>query len=147
MASTEFVAVGWQPNQLIDEDSLDTISNNLLFLRNELVDGTYTNLNGASTINTGIKLLCGRALITPRNNDSATVQVNFASVFTAGTSPVVTTSITSKNKIQIFHKINGIGQLHPDHQGFEASVNLFYDSKKKDKIKSTICVNWIAMGI
>lgn len=145
MASTEFVAVTWQPNQLIDEDSLDQISNNLIFLRNQMVDGKYMQLNSGVT-DTGLKLLCGRALITPRNSDTATVRINFASMFTVGTVPVVTTSITSSNRIKIFHTIRGIGSFHPNHQGFEAKVNLDYDSKKKDKIKSTLCVNWIAMG-
>jgi hypothetical protein len=147
MASTQFVAVGWQPNQLLDEDSLDALSNNLIYLRDEMVDGTYTNLNGA-VVSTGLKLLCGRAIITGgRNTDTATIRVNFASVFTAGTNPVVTTSITSANKVQVFSVINGIGQFHPDHQGFECKVQLDYDSKKKDKIKSQLCVNWIAMGL
>lgn len=146
MPSTEFVAVTWQPNQLLDEDTLDTISNNLIFLNNKMVNAKYTQLNGG--INEGgLKLLCGRTLITPRNSDTANIRVNFASIFTAGTNPVVTTSITSANKVQVFHVINGIGQLHPNHIGFECKINLFYDSKKKDKIKSTMCVNWIAMGI
>ena len=145
MASTEFVAVTWQPTQLIDEDSLDQISNNLIFLRNQMVDGKYMQLNSGVT-DTGIKLLCGRGLIAPRNSDSATLRINFASMFTAGTNPVITTSITSSNKVKIFHVINGIGTFHPNHLGFEAKVNLYYDSTKKDKIKNTLCINWIAMG-
>lgn len=147
MASTEFVALSWQPNQLLDEDTMDTISNNMMFLRNQMVDGKYINIKSGAVTDTGLKLMCGRGLITPRSSDSATLRVNFASMFTAGTNPVVVTSITSANKTHIFHVINGIGQFHPNHQGFEAKVELDYDSKKKDKIKSTICVNWIAMGV
>lgn len=146
MASTEFVAVTWQPNQLLDEDTLDTISNNLIYLNNKMINSKYTQLNGGIS-DSGIKLLCGRALITPQSGDTANIRVNFASIFTAGTNPVVTTSITSANKVKVFHIINGIGQLHPNHIGFDCKVNLDYDSKKKDKIKSTMCVNWIAMGI
>lgn len=145
MASTAFVAVSWQPNQLIDEDSLDQISANLTYLRNQMVDGKYMFLNNG-VVDTGIKLLCGRAIIAPRNSDTATVRIHFAHMFTTGSTPVVTTSITSGQKVKIFHIINGIGSFHPNHQGFEAKVNLDYDSNKKDKIKSNLCVNWIAMG-
>lgn len=147
MASTEFVAVNWQPNQLIDEDSLDTISNNLTYLRNSMVTGKYMQLNSGASTTTGIRMLCGRALIAPRNSDRATIRVHFSQSFTAGTNPVVTTSITSGAKTHIFHVINGIGSFHPDHQGFEAKVELYYDSNKKDKIKSTLAINWIAMGM
>ena len=110
-----------------------------------MVDGKYMHLTSGVT-DTGIKLLCGRGLITPRNSDSATLRIHFASMFTTGTAPVVTTSVTSGNKVKIFHTINGIGAFHPNHQGFEAKVNLYYDSAKKDKIKNTLCINWIAMG-
>ena len=147
MASKEFVAVTWSPQQLIDEDTLDQINNNLIYLRNQSVNGAYMNLNNGVT-DVGIKLLCGRKMIAPRAGDTAVVTVSFAKLFTPGTVPVITTSITSADgKVKIFSVINGIGQDQPSHQGFQCKVNLAVDNKKKDKITKPLYVNWIAMGI
>lgn len=146
MASTEFVAVSWQPNELIDEDSLDQISNNLTFLRNQMIDGKYQQLEGGGIVDIGIKMLCGRSLVAPRKSDTATITINFANMFTPNTQPVVTTSLTSASKVQIYHVINGIGRFHPSDQGFQAKVQVTSNSNKKVKIQQNICVNWIAMG-
>lgn len=145
MANNEFVAVSWAPGQVVDEDSLDQMSDNLTYLRNEAVDGKYMHLN-AGTTSIGLKILCGRKIITPRKADTAIVRVGFAKMFTPDSVPVITTSIVSPSQAQIFHVINGIGRLHPNHQGFECKVNIAATNKKNDKIAKALYINWIAMG-
>ena len=146
MATKEFVAVNWVANQILDEDSMDKMNNNITFLRNQMVDGKYMNLNNG-VIDFGIKVLCGRKQITPRASDTATVRVGFAKMFTPDSSPVITTSITSSGQSRFFHVINGINRLHPNHQGFECKVNVYTQGKKNpDKFARSIFVNWIAMG-
>lgn len=145
MANTEFLAVSWAPNQLIDEDSLDQMSDNITYLKEQAVDGVYQHLGGG-TVDTKIKLLCGRQIITPRKGDDATVRVSFAKLFTTNSTPVITTSITSTHQTNIFITIQGIGRAIPNHQGFVAKVNVAADKKKQDKIARKIYINWIAMG-
>lgn len=144
MAATQFVAVNWNPGAVMDEDTLDQMNNNINYLRDQSVNGKYQALGGG-LVDIRIKLLCGRAIITPRRTDTATVRCSFASMFTPNSTPVVTTSIVSPGQIKIFHKISGIGRLHPNHQGFDCSVNI-YASGKSDKIVKPLYVNWIAMG-
>lgn len=145
MASKEFVAVSFSPNQLIDEDTLDQMNNNLVYLRDQAIDGKYQHLNGGAT-DKGIKMLCGRAVIAPRKGDTAKQRVNFARMFTPDSVPVITTSITSTHQTRIFETIAGIGRVHPNHQGFEVTVNVAAEKEKNDKISRKIYINWIAMG-
>jgi|SRR6478609_6213265 len=146
MANNAFVAVTWNPQQLIDEDTLDQINNNLLFLRNQMIDGSYMHLNNGVT-NIGIKMLCGRKLIAPRDGDTATARVSFAKMFTPDSIPVITTSlVVPSGKVNIDHIINGIGQDHPNHQGFEVKVNVTLNKKKQDKLNKPVYLNWMAMG-
>lgn len=145
MATREFVAVNWTANQVIDEDSLDQLNNNTVYLRDQSVDGKYMHLNNGVT-DIGIKILCGRKQITPRKSDTALVRIGFAKMFTPDSAPVVTTSLTSPSAVKFFHVINGINRLHPNHQGFECKVNVYADTKKNDRFAKSIFVNWIAMG-
>jgi hypothetical protein len=145
MANKEFVAVNWTANQIIDEDSMDQMNSNLVWMRNHKVEGKYQHLNNATT-EIGLKILCGRKQITPRKKDTAIVQVGFTKLFTPNSTPVITTSITSPAQVRFFSVINGIGRLHPNHQGFECKVNVAADSKKNDRLAKSIFVNWIAMG-
>lgn len=145
MAVNEFVAVTWSPNQLIDEDSLDQMNNNITYLRDQSTDGLYQHLGGGGT-DKGIKLLCGRGIITPRKGDDARLRISFNKLFTPNSTPIVTTSITSTHQTNIFLTIEGIGRVHPNHQGFVAKVNVAADLKRQDRIARKIYINWIAMG-
>lgn len=145
MAVKEFVAVTWTANQIIDEDSLDQLNSNMVYLRNQGVNGKYLHLNNGA-VDTGIKILCGRRQITPRKSDTALVRIGFGKMFTPDSAPVITTSLTSPGAVKFFTVINGINRLHPNHQGFECKVNVAADSRKNDKFAKSIFVNWIAMG-
>lgn len=145
MAQREFVAVSWSGNQIIDEDSLDQLNSNTVYLRNQSVNGKYQHLNNG-VVDVGIKMLCGRKQITPRKSDTALVRVGFAKMFTPNSTPVVTTSLTSPGAVKFFTVINGIGRLHPNHQGFECKVNVYADKRKNDRFAKSVFVNWIAMG-
>lgn len=145
MSTNEFVAVNWTANQIIDEDSLDQLNSNTVYLRNQSVNGKYMHLNGGVT-DFGVKILCGKKQITPRKSDTALLSVGFAKLFTPESAPVVTTSLTSPGPVKFFHIVNGIGRLHPDHRGFEVKVNVYADVKANDTFSQSIFVNWIAMG-
>src|SRR6478735_3056089 len=115
MASSEFVAVTWNPQQLLDEDTLDQINNNILYLKDQSVDGLYMGPYGGLVSN-GIKLLCGRKTIPARDSDQASAQVGFASIFTPNIEPIVTTSITAPGiRALLTHVIDGIGTDQVTH--------------------------------
>src|SRR6476646_1295557 len=145
MANRDFVAVNFTANQLLDEDSLDQLNTNIVYLSNQAVDGKYMHLNNG-VVDIGLKILCGRKQITPRKNDTALVRIGFAKHFTPDSAPIITTSLVSPGPVKFFSVINGIGRLHPNHQGFECKVNVNADTKKNDMFKSSIFVHWIAMG-
>lgn len=146
MAQNEFVAVSWSANQVIDEDSLDQLNSNTVYLRNQMVNGKYMHLNDGGVVDVNLKILCGRKQITPRPSDTAIVRIGFAKMFTPDSAPVITTSLTSPGFVKFFHVINGIDRLHPNHQGFECKVNVYAEKNKNDKFAKSIFVNWIAMG-
>lgn len=146
MASSEFVAVTWNPQQLLDEDTLDQINNNILFLKEQSVDGTYMHLDGG-IVSTGIKVLCGRKTIPARDSDQASATIGFATMFSPTCTPIVTTSIVAPGiRALLTHVIDGIGTDHPTHQGFQVRIRQNGASKKNDKINKPIYLNWIAMG-
>lgn len=145
MAKKEFVAVNWTANQILDEDSLDQMNSNLVWLRNNKVEGRYMHLNNG-VVDQSVKILCGRKQITPRKEDTAIVRIGFAKLFTPDSIPVITTSIVSPGPVKFFHIINGINRLHPNHQGFECKVNVNADKEKNDQFVNSIFINWIAMG-
>ncbi len=146
MADREFVAVTWTANQIIDEDSLDQLNSNMVWLRNQMIDGKYMHLNNGVT-DTGIKILCGRKQVTPRKSDTALVRIGFSKMFTPDQAVIVTTSLTSPGPVKFFHVINGINRLHPNHQGFECKININADAKDNDRFAKSVFINWIAMGI
>lgn len=144
MASKAFVAVSWSPNQLIDEDSLDQMNNNIVYLRDQGVDGLYQHGGGGGTT-TGIKILCGRLAVPARRSDNAHLSVHFRNFFTANSAPVITTSINSPTQNPVFLVIAGLGKAIPDHRGFRAHIQVEYPSKQADRIRH-MWVHWIAMG-
>jgi hypothetical protein len=147
MASTEFVAVTWNPQQLVDQDTLAQLNNNLIYLRDNMVDGSYEHVNGSGVVPTGIKILCGRKVVPPRDDDNATATVTFSRMFTPGTTPVVTvTPCIPGSLANLTWGIDGIGTDHPTHQGFRIRTRVQANLAKNDKISKPVYFNWIAMG-
>jgi hypothetical protein len=147
MASTDYVAVSWNPGQLVDEDTLDQMNNNITYLKNQMIDGKYTQLNGG-LVDINLKMLCGRNIITARKSATATITVNFASMFSSTCTPIVTTSLVSPSQDRIFTIVNGIGQLHPSNHGFQVTVDaaLTTGADTGGTIAKDLYINWIAMG-
>lgn len=144
MASREFVAVSFAPSQLLDEETLDQINDNTVFLRDQSVDGLYQHGSGGGT-STGLKIVCGRNLVKPRKGDTASIQIRFNTFFTPESSVVVVASANTTRQTKTFITVEGIGRTVPNHTGFIANVNVDYAKERYDKIR-TMYINWIAMG-
>lgn len=147
MADKSFVAVNWTSRQLIDEDTLNQMNNNLVYLRDTMTTGAYQHENAGLT-QTGLKILCGKKIVPASKEDTASIRISFPTLFTPNTKPIVTTSINSSSgKANFSHVIQGINDGdEPNHQGFRVKVVANYAKEKADRIDKTLWVHWIAMG-
>lgn len=145
MTSDKFVATNWTPIEMIGERKMQTLADNAEWLYRNTPRGTYT-LPGGIVRTEGIKIASGRIVIPKQAKDSATASVRFGNFFSSRCEPLVTTGIVSAHQPRIFATLRGLGQLLPDHRGFQVGVNIAAGSKKNDKIAHTFYVTWQAMG-
>lgn len=145
MAATPFRAINWSPNELIGEDKMDQMAANMNWLRDNTPRAVYTLPSGVRRVE-GLRMAAGRVLISARKSDSATASVRFGNFFSARCQPIITTGIVATQQEKIFCIVNGFGELHPDHRGFEVQVNVAADLDKNDFIKRSFYVTWQAMG-
>lgn len=145
MATTPFRAVNWSPSELVGEDKMDQMNSNMSWLRDNTPRGVYTLPSGLRRVE-GLRIASGRVLITARKSDSAIAPVRFGNFFSSRCQPIVTTGIVAEGQRKIFAIINGFGQLHPDHRGFQVAVNIAADAEKFDRISKSFYVTWQAMG-
>jgi hypothetical protein len=141
MATTEFVAVNWNPNQVIDEDSLDQMNNNINWLKNNSTTGAIQLTNGGA-VNRNIKILAGKSNLNTMGVNFFATDIYFTKLFTPMSSPVVTGSMWSANQVSAFN-IHGLdGSTSIDHRGFTI-VGRKLDN---DVYQSNSFLNWIAIG-
>ncbi len=140
-----FKALSWTPNELIGERKTKQINENAEYLYLNTPRAVYT-LPGGLRKPDGIKIASGKALITKRDRDTASVEVRFGNFFSSRCQPNITTGIIAVGQPRIFCIINGIGTLLPDSRGFQVTVNIDAGQKKNDKIARSFYVAWNAMG-
>lgn len=141
---SQFKALNWTPAQKVGESQMDTLTGNIDWLYNNTPRAVYTLPSGLTRAE-GVRMASGRALITKRKSDDATVTVRFGNFFSANCQPLITTGIVSEGQKKIFCVINGIDTLHPDNRGFQILVNIAA-SGAKDKIARSFYVSWHALG-
>jgi len=142
----QFIPISFSPGQLLDEDTLDQMAANELFLRDASVDGKYVNEYGA-IVDNNIKLMCGMTIIPPQNVSVVYGTVAFPAMFTPGVmGPTIATSILSPGQNKFMHVVYGIGQYYPDHRGFQFKINVRAGQDDNAIFSDTIMLQWIAMG-
>ena len=145
MPATPYRAINWTPNELVAEDKMDQLANNVQWLHDNTPRALYTLPSGLRRVE-GVRIAGGRVMIHKRKSDTASVAVRFGNFFSNNCEPIITTGIVTQGQRKIFCVINGIGQLQPDHRGFEAHVEIAADAKKNDKIARSFFVTWQALG-
>lgn len=141
-----FKAVNWTPNEKVGEAKMGQMSDNATYLYENTPRAVYT-LPGGLTRQEGVKLVSGRVLIAKKmDSDSTSARVRFGNFFSTRCEPLITTGIIAEHQVRIFCVINGIGQLHPDHRGFNVQINIAANKPKHDKVKKSFYVAWQAMG-
>lgn len=144
MATTPFRAVSWAPSDLITEDKMDQMAANMNWLRDNTPRGHY-RAHGVNKKDQ-IKIAAGLALITARKQRHAARRVSFGNFFTPRSRPIVTTGVISSKNRQVHVTIDGIGQLHPDHTGFDVHVMVEGTNKKNNRILRNMYISWQALG-
>lgn len=145
MPSKYFTPVNWSPGQLIDEDSLDQMNNNEVYLRDQMVDGKYM-FDWGGQVDTGIKMMCGRVYLPPNGNITVTYgTVAFPQMFTPESQPIITATLLSQEQCAHEYIVRGIGTFFPDHRGFQFKVRISQAYAKKT-LDQPLYFMWMAMG-
>jgi hypothetical protein len=144
MSSAQFNVISWNPNDALSPDKLQTMSDNDVYLLNNMARAQY-NGSGIKK-DTGIRIASGLALITARKSRYATVAVNFNSYFSQSCKPQVTTGIVADSQRQIWATLQGPGaNLLPTSDGFQ--ITAYVDTLTKiKKITRNFYVSWHALG-
>ena len=141
--SKPFSAVNFQPNQLLDKSVLDQLSNNQVWLFDNMPSALYTY--NAIRRHEGVRLVSGRTLISATKSDSQVAEVRFGNYFSASCNPIITTGLVSNGKRKFFVTIEGYGQIMPDNRGFKVHV-FMADEAAGATITRNMYVTWQAMG-
>lgn len=146
MAATSFVGVQWQPLDIIDDDKMRQLSDNIQYVHDETPRALF-NAGRAGGRKQGVKIASGYATI-PRapKKAAASVTVGFASFFSPGCRPKITTGIMSPTKQNIYVTFRGRNKLEPDSTGVIFEVEIGEKDKEKSRIGHSFAIHWIAMG-
>lgn len=144
MASS-WSAVSWQPSEVITDDKMNQDSSNVQWVKDNTPRATWNGPDGGRRAQ-GVVIVGGIAIVTPRAANFAGVQINFGASFGTGCKPVITTGIVNNFQTKVFCRVVGIGRTQPDHNGFEARVQVSANDKENDKIADNIYVHYMAMG-
>lgn len=145
MAATIFRVVNWAPNEVIDEEKVEQINTNIVWLRDNTPRAAYTLPGGLRRVE-GLRLVAGRQPFGAKKSGTSTATVNFGTnLFVENCQPLITTGIVSTKQTELFCIINGIGQVQPDNRGFQITVSVDKKGKKRDKFKGCH-VTWHALG-
>jgi len=146
MAVTSFKDINWSDNEYLATDKLNTMVSNTRYLF-ERAPKLYYNSYSVKK-DTGIRIACGTTTIAPKKNEHYyNKTINFGSFFTAGSRPVIVTSVTSpynRRMILSHWGIQGTGYV-PDHRGFVVCAATA-TMEKSHYLSKQIYINWIAMG-
>ncbi len=150
MAVTPFVAVQWQPLDLIDETKMDDMANAISWVQNN-TPRARAEVAGGGVREQNLRIAAGRVQF-PRapNKHEAAESVNFGGFFNTGCRPLITTGIQSKLQQNIGCTFQGFDDKQiVDHRGMRINIEILEQAGKsnsKNKIQRTFQVHWIAMG-
>lgn len=145
MAATAFNPISWSPSENITDEKMQQYADNLQWVYDNTPRALYTNPSGLKKP-TGVRIVAGKALITARNAQTASVRVQFGNAFSNGCFPIITTGINNTFQDRVFSRFQGIGQVQPNHTGFQLFIEIPSYTKTKEIIKNNFYVHWTAIG-
>jgi len=145
MTVSSYKDINWGDNEPISSDKLNTMISNTRYLF-ERAPKLYYNSYSVQK-DTGVKIACGTATIPPGKGHNFYKTIQFGSFFTAGSRPVIVTSVTSpanRRMILSHYGIQGAAYV-PDNRGFIV-VASSSTLEANYLLQKQIYINWIAMG-
>lgn len=147
MAVEPYRAISWSPYEPITDVRMNQSETNLQWIHDNTPRALWTGKDGSSSRREGLKIASGKALFSKRESDRATTRVRFGQFFSEFCEPNLATTLLTTGQRKIFHVCSGLdGALHPDHRGFEISVEVAANNEKQDSIVKQFYVSWIALG-
>lgn len=143
-----FRAFSWQPIDLLSQDYLNTVNGNIQALHNYMPRTAYGGEEGTIAYRQSVKILSGRKLIAPtgKKKDSRDVNVQFASFFSGGCRPNISTGINANIQNNIYVTFSGNGSLLPDNTGMTIHVQVAKEADEKSHLARRIFVHYNAIG-
>lgn len=157
MAATPFVAISWEPHEVITKPQMDQTNANAQWILDNTPRGVYVPETG-NPHDANIVIVSGRTNI-PRNKyaQNAQATVKFGSTFSPNYPVHITTGVMSSQRKEVFRNVRGIdNSLSPDHRGFIAQIIVkdiatrpakVRGKAQKDKPDRAILIAWMATGI
>lgn len=136
--TTEFVPVGWSPNEPVWTQKLQQMVGNDQYLFERQPKIRY-NAYGV-TRDTTLKIASG-VVVMPTGSEVTKKLVYFGNFFTAGCQPVVLVSLVTNSEKRITVSAQGLNQIAPGHEGFK-----IVSADHVGKINNIHYVSWIAVG-
>lgn len=142
---SEYNAVSWSSLDDITLPKLQQMSANDQYLKDKVPDITYTR--STMTVNSGIKMVCGRVVAAAGTGTHRSANINWAGQFSQGCYPIVVNGIMSMYERYATITCAGSNTLAPDSQGM--LLVIYIDPKNRgvqDKIDHTMYADWLAIG-
>lgn len=145
MTVSSFKDLSWGDNEPISTDKLNTMVSNTRYLF-ERAPRMYYNAYSVQK-DTGVKIACGTATIPPGKGWYFYKTIQFGAFFTAGSRPIIVTSVTSASNRRMILSQYGIqGSAYvPDNRGFTVCA-ASSTQEKNYSVPKQLYINWIAMG-
>ena len=138
-----YKAVAWNQNSDITLESMRQLSSNIEYVHENTVKSRIAYSDGQK-LETGVRILGGRAVIPRGKVTSTKIKVGFGGFFSPGSSPICTLTIASTYERYFHQSIQGFSGIAPDHNGMYI---IWTGAKGNNQIERAMWANYICMGI
>ena len=135
MATTGFVELSWSPDQIVEDDMLQQINDNTVWLRDNMVVASI----GTSASTNRVKIICGKI---PLSSAVSYGGGKFTNAFASTPVPNVTLGLQMNSTYR-----TSMNMTKVDESGFTVRVDIFDTAGKRPKTRPTCIIHWQAMGV
>lgn len=140
-----FKPLSWTNTEVITLDKIKQMSENDQFLKDSQIIGIWRG--DGITLNKGIKILAGRALIQPSGGMSAIARVSFNNFFSQGCEPVVALGVVTDYERRVHASAEGWSGTRPDHRGMNVTAHVMQMAAPDEpSIKKAFFIDYIVLG-
>lgn len=135
MAATQFVELSWSPDQIVEDDMLQQINDNTVWLRDNMV---IASIGSAASTNR-VKIICGKVSIASAVSYGG---AKFSNAFASTPIPNVTLGLQVNTTLR-----TAMNMTKVDESGFTVRVDIFDVNGRRPRTRPACIVHWQAMGV